>query len=137
MHTLYSNALVQKALPSSTIQTGDTNGTVIDTAVFGNNFRDVLFAITSGTLTDGSYVFSVQESDTTTDEDFAAVDPNRILGAAPTYAQTDDNVLTSFGVRPTKRYVRLVCTATGASTGGVLVATAILGAGSLHPVARA
>jgi hypothetical protein len=136
MHTLYSNALVQKALPSSTIQTGTTNGTTIDTAVFGNNFRDILFSITSGTLTDGSYVFTVQESDTTTDADFTAVASGRIQGALPTFASTDDNVLASFGVRPAKRYVRLVCTATGASTGGVLVATALLASGSLHPVAR-
>ncbi|OIN79762.1 hypothetical protein [Mycobacterium malmoense] len=137
MYTLYSNTLPQTALPSATVQTGDTNGATIDTALAGNNFRDVLFAITAGTLTDGSYAFAVQESDTTTDADFAAVDSARVLGSLPTFdSASDDNALKAFGVRPTKRYVRLVCTATGATTGGVLVATAILGGGSLHPVAR-
>jgi hypothetical protein len=135
MRTLYNNVLVQKAIPLGTIQTGTTNGTAIDTAVFNNRFQDVLFAIESGTLTDGSYAFTVEESDSS-GSGFAAVDSSRVLGSLPTFALTDDNVLNSFGVRPSKRYVRLVCTATGATTGGVLAALAILGAGSLHPVAR-
>jgi hypothetical protein len=136
MKTSYSNALVQKALPLGTIQTGATNGVTIDTNVFANRFRDVLFAITSGTLTDGSYAVTVQESDTTTGGDFADVTSDRVLGSLPTFAATDDNVLSSFGVRPTKRYVRLVVTATGATTGGLLVASAFLASGSRHPVAR-
>jgi hypothetical protein len=103
--------------------------------VFSNNFRDVLFVITSGTLTDGSYAFTVQESDSS-GSGYAAVDSSRVLGSLPTFALTDDSVLNSFGVRPTKRYVRLVCTATGATSGGVLVATAILGGGGNHPAAR-
>lgn len=135
MYDLYSNALVQKALPSGTITTGATTGTAVDTGVFGNNFRDVLFAITSGTLTDGSYVFTVEESDAS-GSGYTAVDSSRILGSLPTYALTDDNVLNSFGVRPTKRYVHLVCTASSATSGGVLVATAILAYGSNNPVTR-
>ncbi|ORW20914.1 hypothetical protein AWC19_14195 [Mycobacterium palustre] len=119
------------------MQTGTTKGTAVDTAAFNNRFRDVLFAIAAGALTDGSYAFTVQESDTTTDGDFAAVDSSRVLGSVPTFdSASDDNALRSFGVLPTKRYVRLVCTATGATSGGVLVATAVLGNGSLHPVAR-
>lgn len=136
MRTIYNNTLVQKALPSGTIQTGTTNGTAVDCGVFSNNFRDVTFAITSGTLTDGSYAVTVEESDAS-GSGYAAVESSRVLGSLPTFALTDDNVLNSFGVRPTKRYVRLVVTATGATTGGVLVATAVLGNGGNNPVARA
>jgi hypothetical protein len=135
MHTLYSQSLVAKALPSGTVQTGTTNGTAVDTGAFGNNCRDVLFVITSGTLTDGSYAVTVEESDAS-GSGYAAVDSARVQGSLPTFALTDDNVQNSFGVRPTKRYVRLVVTATGATTGGVLVATALLGNGGITPPAR-
>lgn len=135
MYNLYTNALVQKALQSQTVTTSVVDGAAIDSAVFGNNFRDVLFAILSAAITDGSYAFTVEESDQS-DSGFAAVDSTRVLGSLPTFAQTDDNAVNSFGVRPTKRYVRLVCTPTGATTGGVLAALAILGAGSNHPVSR-
>lgn len=135
MRTLYSNVLAQKALPSGTIQTGTTNGTAVDTGIFSNNARDVLFVITSGTLTDGSYAVTVEESDTS-GSGYAAVDSSRVLGSLPTFALTDDNVQNSFGVRPTKRYVRIVVTATGATTGGLLFATAVLGNGGNSPFAR-
>lgn len=137
MHTLYSNALPQKALASSTITTGTTKGATVDTNVFDNRFRDVLFVITAGALTDGTYAFTVQESDTTTDGDFANVASDRVLGSLPTLdSEGDSDAVVSFGVRPTKRYVRVVCTAASATTGGVIVATAVLGAGSVHPVTR-
>lgn len=59
---------------------------------------------------------------------FAAVNSSRVLGPLPSFAATDDDTVKSFGVLPNKRYVRIVVTATTATTGGVLVATAILGA---------
>jgi hypothetical protein len=136
MRTLYDNTLVQKALASATVQTGTTNGIAVDCGVFSNNFRDVLFVVSSGTLTDGSYAVTVEESDAS-GSGFAAVDSGRVLGSLPTFAATDDATWNSFGVRPTKRYVRIVVTATGATTGGVLAATAVLGAGGNGPVTRA
>lgn len=135
MRTTYNSTLVQKALASATIQTGTTNGIAIDTGVFGNNFREVLFVIHSGALTDGSYAVTAEESDAS-GSGYAAVDSGRVVGSLPTFALTDDNVWNSFGVRPTKRYVRVVVTAAGATTGGVLAATAVLGSGGNNPVAR-
>jgi hypothetical protein len=135
MRTIYSNTLVQKALASATVQTGTTNGIAIDTGVYGNNFRDVLFVVHSGALTDGSYAVTVEESDAS-GSGYAAVDSGRVVGSLPTFASSDDNIWNSFGVRPTKRYVRAVVTATGATTGGVLAATAVLGSGGNGPVAR-
>ena len=135
MHTVYSNTLAVKALASGTVQTGATTGVAVDTGVYGNNFRDVLFVIHSGALTDGSYAVTVEECDTSGGT-YSAVDSSRILGSLPTFAATDDNVWNSFGVRPTKRYVHIVVTATSATTGGVLAATAVLGNGGNNPVAR-
>lgn len=132
MRNLFSNAFAVKALASGTVQTGTTNGIAIDLAQGGNNFRDVLFVVHSGTLTDGSYAVTVEESDAS-GSGYAAVDSARVLGSLPTFASSDDNVWNSFGVRPTKRYVRVVITATSATTGGVLAATAILASGSNNP----
>lgn len=135
MRNIFSGTLAVKALASGTVQTGTTNGVAVDTGVYANNFRDVLFVIHSGTLTDGSYAVTVEESDAS-GSGYAAVDSGRVLGSLPTFAATDDNVWNSFGVRPTKRYVRVVVTATGATTGGVLAATAVLGNGGNNPAAR-
>lgn len=135
MITGFDNTLIQNALQSQTVQTGTVDGLAVDTGVFGNNFRDVTFAILSGTLTDGSYAITVEECDTSGGT-YSAVDSSRVLGSLPTFALTDDNVLNSFGVRPTKRYVHVVVTATSATTGGVLAAVAVLGNGGNNPVAR-
>lgn len=135
MRSLYSQSLAVKALASGTVQTGTTNGIAIDTGVYSNNFRDILFIVHSGTLTDGSYAVTVEESDTS-GSGYTAVDTWRVLGSLPTFAATDDNVWNSFGVRPNKRYVRIVVTATSATTGGVLAATAVLGNGGNNPAAR-
>lgn len=136
MRTLYSQSLAVKALQSQTVQTGTVDGAVLDLALYGNNFRDIVFVVHSATLTDGSYAVTVEESDESGDN-FAAVESWRVLGSLPTFADSDDNVWKSFGVRPTKRYVKLVVTATSATTGGVLSATALLGNSGDNPVARA
>lgn len=134
MRTTFNTTLAVKALASGTVQTGPTNGVAIDTAVFGNNFRDVSFVIISGALTDGSYAVTVEESDSS-GSGYAAVPSRRVVGSLPSFASaSDDDVVKSVGVRPTKRYVRVVITATGATTGGVLAAVAVLGNGSNSPV---
>lgn len=135
MRTLYSELLPIKALASATITTGATNGIAIDTGSFGNNFRDIVFTALSGTLTDGTYVFTVEESDSS-GSGYAAVDAGRVQGSLPSYAASDDNVVKYFGVRPTKRYVRVVVTATGATSGGVLAVQALCGSGGNNPPAQ-
>ena len=65
-----------------------------------------------------------------------AVATERVLGSLPTFTGSDDNVVKEFGVRPTKRYVRIVVTSTSTSSGGVLSAVAVMGNGSNLPPAR-
>lgn len=123
-----------KALSSGTVQTGTTNGDAIDLAQNNSNFRDVLFIITSGTLTDGTYTASVEESDAS-GSGYAAIGSHRLVTAAPSFEATDDNTVKSVACRPTKRYVRVVITAATATTGGVLSAVAVLANGSDNPPA--
>lgn len=137
MLNTHSNTLAVKALASTAISSDTaTNGAAIDCALYGNNFRDVLFVVNSHTLTDGTYAVTVEESDAS-GSGYAAVADARVLGSLPTFAASDDNVVKSFGVRPTKRYVRIVITSATTTSGGTLSAIAVLGNGSNNPVARA
>jgi hypothetical protein len=67
---------------------------------------------------------------------FTAVDPTRIQGTPPVLAAANSNGLFAFGVFHTQRYVQLVDTVTGSTTGGVFSAVALGGAGDRGPVAR-
>lgn len=138
MQTVYSHALAVKALATgtATITTGTTVGAVIDTNLYNNNFRDVLFAIQAGVLTDGSYQWSVTEC-ATSGGSYTAVPADRLQGSLASLASTDDQVLLQVGVRPTMRYVQLSVVATSATSGGVFSALAVLSNGGLGPVARA
>lgn len=134
--SVYNNTLAVKALQYTSISSDTTtNGTAVDTALYGNNFRDILFVVTSHTLTDGTYAVTVEESDSS-GSNYAAVDTFRVLGSLPSYTASEDNTVKSFGVRPTKRYVRIVVTSASTSSGGALSAVAVSGNGSVNSVAR-
>lgn len=132
MRNTYTGTLAVKALATTTVKDAVANGEAIDLAQGGNNFRDVLFIVHTGTVTDGDFEVTVEESDTS-NSGFADVADHRILGALPTFDDGDDNTWKSFGVRPTKRYVRVVVTPSDAETGGAFSATAVLAAGSNTP----
>jgi hypothetical protein len=136
MRNLYTQTLAVTALASATLDDGANNGATVDLGVNGNDFRDVLFVISTGTITDGSHAVTVQESANGTD--WVPVPSNRILGSLPTIVAADDDKLFQVGARAgTARYVRLLVTTSGATDGGVVSAVAILGSGSNNPVARA
>jgi hypothetical protein len=135
-NTVYNNTLAVKALASTAISTDTaSNGSAVDCGLYGNNFRDVLFIICAHTLTDGTYTASVEESDTS-GSGYAAVDSSRVLGALPSFTAAEDNTVKSFGVRPTKRYARVVITSATTTSGGTVSAVAVLGHGGNNPVAR-
>ena len=135
-YTGYNNTLPVKALAIAAITTDTTtNGIAVDTGLYSNNFRDVTFVVLSGTLTDGAYAITVEESDSS-GSGYGAVAADRVLGSLPSYTDSDDATLKSFGVRPTKRYVRLVVTSTSTSSGGTMSAVAYMSNGSNFPAAR-
>lgn len=136
MRTIANEVLAVKALATATVTSSAVTGVAVDTAVFNNNFRDVLFVVNSGTLADGAYAVTVQEC-ATSGGSYTAVSSDRVIGTLPAYASTDDGVWKQFGVRPTQRYVQVVVTPTGATSGGPFTATAVLGNGSFNPPAAA
>lgn len=132
--TLYNQALARLALTSGTRTNGTVNGTTVDTGVFGNDFRAVLFVVQTGTITDGSHAVTVQDS--TDGSTWAAADSSLIQGSLPTIVGANDDSVFDFGYIANRQYVRLVVTTSGATTGGVFSAVAVLFDASQNPVAR-
>jgi hypothetical protein len=133
--TLYTKGLARVALTSAARTNGTVNGTAVDSSVFGNDFRSVFFIVQTGTVTDGSHAVTLQDSaDGSTG--WANVDASTLQGSLPTITSADDDVLFQFGHLLQKQYVRLVVTTTGATTGGIFAASAVLFDASTEPVAR-
>jgi hypothetical protein len=134
MRSIYSGTLTRRALTSVARTNGTANGDTVDTAVFGNNFRTVMFAILTATITDGSHVVSLEDSDN--GSAWSAVPADRIQGSLPTIVAANDDTIFEVGCVVTRRYVRVVVTTSTATTGGVFGAVALLGAPSVSPPAR-
>ncbi|KQH75591.1 hypothetical protein AO501_25275 [Mycobacterium gordonae] len=136
MRTTHNQSLVQRALNYAVRSSNSAaTGVAVDTGVYGNNFRDVTFAVYTATITDGTHTITVEESDSS-GSNYGAVESWRISGTLPEIVAADDNTVFQFGVRPTKRYVRLTITDAGSSSGGAVGAVAILSNGGNNPVAR-
>jgi hypothetical protein len=136
MRDLVSNIKSSVALNAAAIASNTTtNGVVIDT----KGFDQLAFVIQSGVLTDGSYAVKLQHGDVANGSDMvdAGVD-NQQPSAGVTFAATDDNVVKKLGYRgqtALKRYVRVVITSTGVTTGGTLAAQALQGRAGSYPIA--
>lgn len=136
MHTLYGRSLSRLALESAERVNGTANGATIDLGLLGNDFRSALFVITTATVTDGTHAVALQHS--VDGSNWTAVPDRRRQGALPSIVADDNDQVFEFGyIVGTEQYVRLVVVTTGATTGGVLSAIAVLGNGSQSPPVRA
>jgi hypothetical protein len=130
---LYSSTLAVLALPSGAHVNGAINGTTVDLSVFRNDFRTALFVVSVGTITDGTHALKLQDSpDGTTWTD---VDAAHTLGGP--VSSLASNTVAALGYKSGEQeFVRLVATVSGATTGGVYGAVAVLGEGSIDPANR-
>jgi hypothetical protein len=126
----FRETLVVHALSPAARTDGTANGTGIDRSP-GNRYGSVVFAITTGVLTDGIHTFKIQDADA--DTGYADAAAGDVDGTASVTAITNDNVAFSFAYKGSKRWVRLVCTTSGATTGGILGAVAVLGNPHVYP----
>lgn len=108
------------------------NGTAIDLARGGNNYREVVFIAKTETVTDGTVAFTIEESDSS-GSGWGAIGSDRLLDALPTADDSDSDTTYKIGCRPRKRYVRLVATTAGATDGAGFSAVAVLSNGSSNP----
>lgn len=133
---IYNNLYPAVAFNVQAITTDTTtNGNIIDTADYEDG---VLFAMVSGTLTDGTYTPLLEESASST---FATsnviadanIVPVAVSGtlyetgqeAALAFAATEDDTVKTVGVIGTKRYVRLSFVSASTSSGGTIGAVVL------------
>lgn len=134
--TLYSHTRSVRALPITAVGiNGIRYGSVIDLGEFGNDFRNVLFVVASGAVTDGTHAFTVEES--ADGNSWTAVPAARIQGSLPSIVAADDfRADLDFGVIPDAQYLRLKVTSSGVTSGGTFGATAVLSEGAVAPPVR-
>lgn len=101
------------------------SGTTVDRYQAGTvEYRTLMFVVTTGTMTDGSHAFVVQDSDDGTTWGTPAA--GEVQGTAPTVTSTGSDKVFDVGYSGAKRYARLQVTVTGATTGGIYSAAAVL-----------
>lgn len=131
MNDLYNNISVVQALAPIAVAANNT-GSAIDLA----GYKSAVIAWHVGTVTDGTYAIEIQESDTTSSGDFAAVADADLIGTEKTgVTTTNDEAVYIVGYKGNKRYIRYVITETSAgSTGGVMCVSVIKGLPRHAPV---
>jgi hypothetical protein len=137
MRDAYSNVLVKASLKPAA-RTATANGTAVDRTDGSNAsmFQDALIVLNTGTVTDGTHTITIEDSDD--NSTFATVTSAGYEGDAPP-ALTSSNDETVYETRYTggRRYLRVVTTVAGATTGGLYAAEVVLSnprrAAVVHP----
>ena len=115
--------LANAAIVSNT----DTSGAIIDRA----GFMALEFLLQMGTITDGAYAVKLEHGDLANLSDAADVDAAEQLGDAD-FAVADDDSANRIGYIGKKRYVRLVITSTGVTTGVDAASAMAMLANAIH-----
>jgi len=110
--TVSGFSFAQSLAPAA--RTATANGTAVDLS----GFNSATFIVDAGAWTDGTHTFKAQESDNNSDwSDVAAGDLNGTFTAITSATQAGK--FHKVGYKGTKRYVRVVVTAAGTTTGAV------------------
>jgi hypothetical protein len=133
MRDIHNNIKITPAINPAAAITGNTTttGATIDT----QGFESLELVVQSGTITDGTETFTVYEGDQANMSDEGAVAAGDLIGSAPVFAATDDNVTKKVGYRGNRRYVRIKGVGAGQTTGGFFAALAVQGHAKNAPVA--
>lgn len=131
-YDLYNRVTGVSALAPAA-HTASANGTAIDMTTY--NANGLTFLVQAGVITDGTHTFKLQDSpDNSAWTDVAAPFIQQGSTVAFTNATTSGTVL-KFGYLGLTRYVRLVSTVAGATTGGIYGAVAVEGLEASLPAA--
>lgn len=118
--TKHVNGFTSAAIASNTT----TNGAEIDLGQTAGDWKSVLWLVTAGTITDGTYTLTVLESDTTS-TGFAAASGNGVI-QGPSSTITATGGTAEIAYTGNKRFVKLAIVSTAVTTGGTLAARAVL-----------
>jgi hypothetical protein len=129
MKDLYNNLSGAQSLAPAA-RAASANGTGVDL----QGYDAAVVAIDAGLWTDGTHAFTLEESDALA-SGYSAVAAADLLGSQPTIdAADEDETVYTFGYRGGKRYVRVVQTVSGATTGMVAGASILRGKPHHAPV---
>lgn len=120
--TPYNLSDAVRAMPIALRANGTVEGDTVDRA---DSNGGVMFAIISGTITDGTITYTVKDSD---DGITFTAAPTFTQGTA-VFAAADDDAVKELGYSGSKRYCRVSVTTSGAATGGTHGAVAVLTGG--------
>lgn len=127
MRDLYNSVAAGQSL-SPAARTASANGTGVDL----QGFEGAVVLIATGAYTDGTHTFEVQES--ADNAAFTAVADSDLQGTEPVVgAAADGNKIYKVGYLGIKRYVRVVVTAAGTTTGAVYGASVLKGFARKNP----
>lgn len=129
IETLSLDSRVVASIPIATIA---TDATTTGTGVAWGRFRSAMAVIWSGTVTDGTFTFEVQDSADGTS--YTAVADAYLEGTEPALTASDTVVVV--GYKGTRKYLRVVCVSTGTTSGGVVGALIVCADSYRGPVAR-
>jgi hypothetical protein len=113
---------------SPAARTASADGASVD--LQGYDAAEVVIA--TGTITDGTHTIEVQES--ADDSTFTAVADGDLIGTEPAIVAADDDKVFEIGYIGTKRFLRVITTVTGATTGGVYGAAIVRSHARKQPV---
>jgi hypothetical protein len=126
----YNNKAGAVALTPGAKITASANGNAIDLSAFNNGANKLTFLMFAGQITDGTYVFKLQDSpDGTTWTDVASkyqLGPSVASFTSATAAGTICKLGYLGNDNGAARYVRVVVTVTSATTGGFITGAAVL-----------
>jgi hypothetical protein len=129
----YNNLLVKQSLVPAA-RTASADGTAVDRAEDSSMFQDALVVVACGTITDGTHTIEVQDSPD--NSDWTAVADEFLQGTEPAIAAANDDATFEIGYLGDQRYLRVIVTAAGTTTGGVYGAAVILSNPRRAPVVR-
>lgn len=129
---LYDSLVSRPAVTPGAKTNGTVNGTTVDKMYQNNMFRVVFFSVVTAAATDGSHAVTMQDSPD--NSAWTAVATSDLAGTLPTITSTDGNKCFDLAYNGSQRYVRLVVTTSGATTGAVIGAVAVMGQGRRTPV---
>ena len=131
---LHNNVKCSRAISPGAILSGD--GTTTSQTIDRQGFGSLEFVFISGVITDGTFTVHVYAGDASDMSDEAEVtDASLLLGVAPVFVATDDNVVKKVGYIGGKRYARTKVVQSGSTTGGYLSAVAVQGGAGIAPAA--
>jgi hypothetical protein len=131
---IYDSIVARRSISPAVRTNGTLNGAAVNLGAYGA--ESAIAVVASGTVTDGSHVVSIEESDTGTGS-WTAIPAGRLSVTAPTITSANSDAQFELGITPAKAFIRVVLVTTGATTGGLLAAVVVIGDVGTTPVSHA